>query len=129
MKRKRGAPFGNQNAYKHGFYSSHFSQPELQNLRQNATPDLVDEIGLVRIATARFLASLQADSAPRDLDTELAILRVINLGALSINGLVRTRLMLLGGRRGALDLLDPQEAPASDAQKPGQASMTGRRQD
>lgn len=97
MKRKRGAPPGNQNAFKHGFYSALFKQQEMRALSESPPKDLVDEIGLVRVATSRFLAALQAQSAERDIETEISILRVINLGALSINGMVRTQLMMARG--------------------------------
>ena len=115
MKRKRGAPRGNQNAYKHGFYSAVFRQHELENLDENSPQDLADEIGLMRVATSRLLARLEVDDSPRDLQTELSILRGICLGALSINSMVRTRLMLVGGRRGppsAPGLPDPGGQPA-----------------
>jgi hypothetical protein len=99
MKRKRGAPIGNQNAYKHGFYSEAFRQHERENLDHNSSQDLADEIGLMRVATSRLLASLEGDDSPRDLQTELSILRAICLSALSINSMVRTRLMLVRGPR------------------------------
>jgi len=97
MKRKRGAPPGNQNAFRHGFYSSRFRQQELPALSQSSALELADEIALMRVATARLLASLDSHTEPRDIQTELSILRAVNLRALSINGLVRTRLMLTRG--------------------------------
>jgi hypothetical protein len=97
MKRNRGAPRGNQNAFRHGFYSSRFRQQELQALSQSTVLDLADEIALMRVATARLMASLDSHTEPRDIQTELSILRAVNLSALSINGLVRTRLMLTRG--------------------------------
>jgi hypothetical protein len=114
MKRKRGAPIGNQNAFKHGFYSSHFRKHEQSLLEEHASPDLVDEIGLLRVATARFLASLQQGTSPHDIQTELAILRAINLGALSINSLVRTRLMLAGAGPAQQAVLQLLGTPPSD---------------
>lgn len=99
MKRKRGAPPGNQNAFRHGFYSALFRRKELTNLEENSGLDLVDEIGLMRIANARLLESLNESKEERDIQTELAILRAICLGAMSINRLVRTRLILEAGAR------------------------------
>jgi hypothetical protein len=58
MKRKRRAPPGNQNAFKHGFYSSPFRHQELHALSQSSVLELADEIALMRVATARLLASL-----------------------------------------------------------------------
>jgi hypothetical protein len=94
MKRKRGAPPGNQNAFRHGFYSSRFRQLELQALSQSSALELADEIALMRVATARLLASLDSHTEPRDLQTELSILRAFNLSVDSIRALIRTRLML-----------------------------------
>jgi hypothetical protein len=121
MKRKRGAPLGNLNAFKHGFYSGRFSPAERRSLDEQASPDLVDEIALVRVAVSRFLASLEMDDAPRDLQSELAILRTINLGALSINGLVRTRLMLAASGtslNAAVSFLRSSSTPAPDPSEP-----------
>ncbi len=108
MGRKRGAPFGNKNAHKHGFYSAAFRQNEQRILAESNPTDLADEIGLVRVAIARCLEALESKSQERDIETELAILRTINLGALSINSLVRTGLMLNRGF-GSLpaDLMSP----------------------
>ena len=97
MARKRGAPLGNQNAHKHGFYSAAFRQNEQRDLAHSDSTDLADEISLVRIAIARCLEALESKTQDRDIETELAILRAINLGALSINSLFRTRLMLSRG--------------------------------
>ena len=71
----------------------------MHGLESSATLELADEIELVRLALARFLDSLQQHEDPHDLESELAILRAINLGVLSINGMVRTRLMLGRGAR------------------------------
>ena len=116
MERKRGAPVGNKNAFKHGFYSASFRQREKQILDDNIPADLADEISLVRVAIARCLAALESNSEQRDVATELAILRTVNLGALSINSLVRTRLMLARG----LELFrsEPMTAGDTDSRDP-----------
>ena len=127
MAKRRGAPQGNQNAYKHGFYSAAFRQAEQDRLGESAPADLVDEISLIRVSIARCLAALQSKDQERDIDAELAILRTINLGALSINSLVRTRLMLARGL-GALPTgtwpSESQEDPEA-AENPGAAQGTG----
>ena len=129
MKRKRGAPLGNKNAYKHGFYSDLFRQNELKKLDENVSPDLEDEIGLMRVATSRFLASLEADTEPRDLQTQLSILRAICLGALSINGMVRTRLMLAGGVRSIPGTVERHESGIASAGGPGDPPARDRSRD
>ena len=49
MRKKVGAPFGNQNARKHGFYSAVFTGQDKANLNQAAEIDGLDEeIALIR---------------------------------------------------------------------------------
>jgi len=52
--RKRGAPPGNQNAIKHGFYSRRFRNLEMGDLEGGAA-NLVDEITGLRVAARRVL--------------------------------------------------------------------------
>lgn len=120
MKRERGAPPGNQNAFKHGFYSSLFQEQEHDVLDQLSSVDVEGEIDLLRVATARLLETLQDDEKPRDLQTELSILRAIVLGTMSINGLVRTRLMVHGGWRRLKGRLAP--SPSTTSTGPGDPS-------
>jgi hypothetical protein len=94
MKRKRGAPPGNQNAFRHGFYSARFREAELLALNQSDALELADEIALIRVATARLLDSLDLHTEARDLQAELSIIRAFNLSAHSIRALIRTRIML-----------------------------------
>ena len=121
MAKRRGPPLGNQNAFKHGFYSEVFRQAEQDRLGGTAPADLVDEIGLIRVSIARCLAALQDKQQERDIDTELAILRTINLGVLSINSLVRTRLMLARG----LGPLPPELWPSEGGDEPAPDRQDG----
>ena len=91
-------------------------QHEQRILSDNLPTDLADEINLVRVAIARCLEALESKAQERDIETELAILRTINLGALSINSLLRTRLMLARGF-GSLpaDLMPPAASDHPDA--------------
>ncbi len=56
--RKRGAPLGNQNARKHGFYSKALS-PEEQEVHQEAIDlkDLKSEIALLRVKVVRMVSN------------------------------------------------------------------------
>lgn len=94
MKRKRGAPPGNQNAFRHGFYSARFRQREMRALNQSDGLELADEIALMRVLTARLLDRIDFHTEPRDLKTELSIIRAFNLSTHSIRALIRTRMML-----------------------------------
>ena len=65
-----GAPAGNQNARKHGFYSQHFTRQELADLVTLAgDPSLDDEIALARVALRRLFNFLndEDDLTPREM--------------------------------------------------------------
>ncbi len=56
--KRRGAPLGNQNARKHGFYSSVLSPAQLRFLpRAKTIRGLNDEIGIARVRLAAFVSS------------------------------------------------------------------------
>ena len=131
MTPSRGAPLGNRNALKHGFYSRRFRRTELRDLEANASPGLADEISLIRIILRRLVAL--ADSA-QDLPELLAVLRVVNLLACSVNRLVKTQVFLdTSGtqvpdllqqaleelsQEGFFDQLDPKPSPETDDPSP-----------
>lgn len=57
-KRKRGAPRGNQNARKHGFYSRVLSEAERQDLEQATAVEGIDEeIALLRVKIKSVVAA------------------------------------------------------------------------
>ncbi len=65
--RRRGAPSGNQNARKHGFYSAALSAQEQEALLDAATiKDLQSEIALMRVKLMDLVSSL-------DTSTELLL--------------------------------------------------------
>ena len=128
MKRKRGAPPGNQNAFRHGFYSASFRQQELRALSQSNDLELADEIALMRVATARLLASVDAHKEKRDLHTELSIFRAFNLSVHSIRALIRTRLMLKRDGWAFSPVLQPHDRDhltAPDAVEPQTGTAPG----
>ncbi len=92
--RKRGAPRGNHNAFKHGFYSAAFRNRERRILSQPSAADLATEIELLRVANYRFLHDLGASAGPLDHKTQLAALRAVNLSVLSIKRLLQARSLL-----------------------------------
>lgn len=80
LKPKRGAPYGNQNARKHGFYSRALDRMGKKDLKQAATIEGVDEeIALIRL---KLKSILQHD--PENV-------RVIGQALLALNRLMRTR--------------------------------------
>ena len=82
-KRKRGGQPGNNNALKHGFYSSAFKKIELDNI-ENMGEGLIDEITLLRICTKRLM---DLTTGEEDINEMIRILNttgqaVIRLGHL-----------------------------------------------
>jgi uncharacterized protein YjcR len=85
-KNKGGAPRGNTNALKHGFYSRHFKTRELKDL--DCETDLDDEIKFVRVCIRRI--SEQAENIT-SLDQGLEYLRAISHAAYTITRMVKIR--------------------------------------
>ena len=62
-KRKRGAPFGNQNARKHGLYSKFLTPERIKILDQaNGIEDLAHEITIIRLRLDTLLADPNTSS-------------------------------------------------------------------
>ena len=89
MKNKRGAQPGNNNAFKHGFYSSAFEADEARLLDESSDIDLTAEIELIRVMNIRYLESLKSAGQPLDPDVQLSALRAVTLSAQAITGLIR----------------------------------------
>jgi len=86
-KRPRGAPTGNQNAVKHGFYSRTIKPDELRDLlTYNDELSIADEIAVARVGLRRCLdymtkADTQADDEKRLTPDEFAKLLGLALQA------------------------------------------------
>lgn len=93
-KRKRGAPPGNHNALKHGFYSGQFRQIERRAISQAANADLTGEINLLRVQILRYLEAENSVSGTLDYETRLSALRTVSLAAGSLIRLVRLQAIL-----------------------------------
>jgi hypothetical protein len=85
-KNKGGAPRGNTNALKHGFYSRHFKARELKDL--DSQTDLDDEIKFVRVCMRRI--SEQAVNIA-SLDQSIQYLRAISHSAYIITRMIKIR--------------------------------------
>ena len=90
-RRRRGAPRGNQNALKHGFYSQQFKPADLKDLEKCQNIDLSDEIAMLRVQLRRVI---EASGQAQNLTEAAFTLRVLCLATLSINRLVRTQFTL-----------------------------------
>jgi hypothetical protein len=119
--RKRGGQSGNQNALKHGFYSSIFKASERRLLAEMPITDLSAEIELIRVTSKRFLEALSASKGELDFETHLSALRLVNLSAHSIASLLRAQsLTALADPEtlealGALENLPPADASPSQS--------------
>jgi hypothetical protein len=91
------APKNNKNAFKHGFYSKHFTKTENREL-QKTRLDLLDEIGLLRVYLARISATL---SNKRSLsEDDLKMLNTATLITTSVATLMRSQSFLGGSSEG-----------------------------
>jgi hypothetical protein len=86
--RRRGAPRGNKNAYKHGFYSRQFPPADLAGASPTSPSGLQDEIAMLRLFMRRLI---RLGAASDDLELTVDMLRVLCLAASSLNRLVRTQ--------------------------------------
>ena len=137
--RRRGAPSGNKNAVKHGFYARQFLRSDLHDLEENRIDSLADEIKLIRVYIRRVIDWNVTDPAARPgaEDTRLTfsqsieLLRALSLASICLNRLIRTQ-QLLTPPANALDELHEalaemiadmkQQNPASFLPDPGDPS-------
>lgn len=92
-KKRRGAPLGNRNAFKHGFYARQFNHLNLAGLSNPQSDDLDTHIDLIRLSTRRLLES--SDSFT-DFQSALAALRAVTQASLAFSRLLRTRFLIHG---------------------------------
>jgi len=89
--RRRGAPPGNLNALKHGFYSHLFRKIELGDLQALPMEGLEDEIGMLRVLIRRVMELAQD---VQDLDQALRLLSTLSLATANLSRLVKTQHLL-----------------------------------
>ncbi len=92
--RKRGAPKGNHNAYKHGFYAN---RPKVKEsiTPNNASGSLQPDIDLFRTVLSRVTASISDPNGPPLTHAEnLAALQVVYIAVARLNGLWHTNARL-----------------------------------
>lgn len=112
--KKRGAPRGNHNALKHGFYSAAFKEHERRLLARQSSVDLASEIDLIRIANFRLMQALTQSSAPLEVDRQLAILRAVTLSTYTMTALLRAQQWM------SFVATEPVELPALVTGEPAQ---------
>lgn len=86
--RRRGAPRGNSNARKHGFYARNLPAREAREFTAYEMPDLKQDIMMIRIAMRDVFE--RRDQAA-NLQETMLILRTIAFGMSSLARLLRTQ--------------------------------------
>jgi len=87
-RKSRGAPRGNSNALKHGFYSRQLKAREASDLDTLQPIGLQDEILVLRVFIRRLM---ERSSEIVDLPDLLAVLRVLSIATFSLTRLIRTQ--------------------------------------
>ena len=86
---KRGAPRGNKNAIKHGFYSHTFSRKEIQRLDNDVDGEFRDEEEYLHVLIDRVAES--AENTQLTHAEKLATLRAVALASECILNIHRSR--------------------------------------
>ena len=96
---RRGAPLGNNNAFKHGFYARRINR-NLSSEESTNLKSLVDEIALIRVFTRKLVESCHPSAELKELAD---ILRILCLASASITRILRIYYLITGSETG----LDP----------------------
>jgi len=88
-----GAPRGNTNALKHGFYSPRFRDNELEDLKALIEPGLTDEIAMLRIIIRRTVDRVDEIE---NLDQQLRFISTLSHASAQLSRLLRTQRLLVG---------------------------------
>jgi len=103
LSRRPGAPKGNFNALKHGFYTRRLKKRDLTGVESTDVSGLIEEIALIRVFTRRLIESC----APEADAYELAeILRILCLASSTITRVVKTQYLLSTTDTGLGDEID-----------------------
>ncbi len=89
--RRRGAPPGNLNALKHGFYTRRIKKRHLDGVESTDSIGLIEEIALIRVFTRRLIESIHPDSETYELAD---ILRSLCLASSTITRVVKTQFLI-----------------------------------
>lgn len=92
-KKRPGAPKGNLNALKHGFYSRRFQGAELDQLKVLSEPGLTNEIEMLRLVIRRVIDRIDDVES---LEQLLRYLSTISLATAQLSRLLKTQRLLVG---------------------------------
>lgn len=102
-KNPRGAPPGNINALKHGFYSRQLKPSERSDLDEARSAGLSDEIALFRVQIRR---AVELGKQAETLDQGITFLRAMAHAFSSLSRLMRTQHYLTSGSGNWNDEID-----------------------
>ena len=103
LRRRPGAPLGNRNAVKHGFYARRLpaADGDTPSAELSLANSLNGEIAMLRLSVRNIL---EQSATPSDTATELEVLRSVCMAAAAINRLLRTQHFLRSGENPLMDL-------------------------
>jgi len=122
--RRRGAPSGNKNAVKHGFYTRQFLRADIRDLQNNQVIDLTDEIKLIRVYIRRVLEwhvpqGQDFNASHLDFPQSIELLRALSLASICMNRLIRTQHLLTPDPTAMDALHDALEQMVADMKEQG----------
>jgi hypothetical protein len=90
-KHPRGAPKGNVNAVKHGFYTRRLHKRDLIGVESTDVTGLIEEIALIRVFTRRLLESIGPDTDAYEL---AEFLRALCLASSTLTRIIKTQFLI-----------------------------------
>jgi hypothetical protein len=90
-KNHSGAPLGNINALKHGFYTRRIKKHDLSGVESTDVKGLAEEIALIRIFTRRLIESCDPEADAYEL---AGILRILCLASTTITRILKAHYLL-----------------------------------
>jgi hypothetical protein len=98
--RRRGAPLGNLNNFKHGFYSRRLKKRDLTGVESTDVAGLVEEIALIRVFTRRLVESFDPNG---DFYEHADLLRILCVASTAITRVIRAQYLISSAGAGMDD--------------------------
>jgi hypothetical protein len=89
--RRRGAPPGNLNNFKHGFYSRRLKKRDLTGVESTDISGLAEEIALIRVYTRRLIESFDPNG---DFYQHADLLRILCVASSAITRIIRAQYLI-----------------------------------
>ena len=89
--RRRGAPLGNSNNFKHGFYSRRLKKRDLTGVEATDVSGLVEEIALIRVFTRRLVEAFDPNASFYE---HADLLRALCLASSAITRVIRAQCLI-----------------------------------